>query len=60
MIVRLWSARVDPAKEEEYLETVRARVLPEFEKLEGYRGALFTRRDGEGDIEYRVMTLWES
>ncbi len=53
MIVRFWSARVAPAREEEYLQEVRERVIPEFEKLAGCLGAFFTRRDREGEVEYR-------
>ncbi len=60
MIVRFWSARVAPAREEEYLQEVRERVIPEFEKLAGCLGAFFTRRDREGEVEYRVLTMWAS
>ena len=60
MVIRQWSARVSPEREEEYLSKVRQKVLPVLAQHEGYLGAFFSRRRAQSTIEYQVISLWDS
>jgi heme-degrading monooxygenase HmoA len=55
VIVRVWSARIDPARADEYERFARERSLPMFRSHAGFRGCAFLR-DG---AECTVVTLWE-
>jgi heme-degrading monooxygenase HmoA len=54
VIVRVWRARIDPARADEYERFARERSLPMFRSHDGFRGCAFLR-DG---AECTVITLW--
>ena len=56
MILRVWRARLDPARLEEYRRFERERCLPMLHKQPGLLGVLFLR-----DTEDRAVsiTIWE-
>jgi len=60
MIVRTWRALTTSELEPEYLEQVRAVVMPHMHSFAGYRGAQFAKRSLDGRVEILVMTYWES
>jgi heme-degrading monooxygenase HmoA len=60
MIVRTWRALTTSELEPQYLEQVRAVVMPHLHSFSGYRGAQFAKRSVDGQVEILVMTYWES
>jgi heme-degrading monooxygenase HmoA len=60
MILRLWHARAEPARADEYTQFVTANVFPALRKIEGHRGAWLLRRAADNEIEFVVFTLWDS
>jgi heme-degrading monooxygenase HmoA len=60
MIVRLWSARATAAGAESYATHFRRTILPELQRIAGFRGALLLRRPVTDDVKLIVLTFWES
>ena len=60
MIVRTWTAHTTPDRELAYLEQVREVVLPHLREIPGYLGSRFLRRHTKGEVEFLVLTYWES
>ncbi len=56
VIVRIWSAKIDPDRADEYENFAYARSLPMFRSHTGFLGCAFLR-DG---ADCTVVTLWES
>jgi heme-degrading monooxygenase HmoA len=54
-IVRVWRARIDAARADEYERFARERSLPMFRSHAGFRGCAFLRNGAE----CTVITLWE-
>lgn len=60
MIGRLWRGWTTGENADAYEELLRAEVLPDLGRLEGYRGAYLLRRDLWGGVEFVTLTFWES
>lgn len=62
MIARLWRGVADTmAGASAYEQHVATKVLPSLEAIEGYQGARLLKRTSErGEVEFLVMTLWDS
>jgi len=60
MIVRMWFGRAHPDRADAYAEHVTQRVLPSIAEIPGHRGALVLRRDADSEIEFAVLTMWDS
>ena len=60
MIVRQWRglARADTASA--YLHHLRAETLPRLQAIDGHRGAYVLGREAAGEVEFVVLTLWDS
>ncbi len=56
MIVRVWRAKIDPARMEEYRRFERERCLPMLHKQPGLLGVLFLR---EAEDHAASLTIWE-
>ena len=60
MIIRMWrgfaSRKAQDAYPRHLLETVR----PKLEGIPGFRGFYLLRRDQSDEVEYQVVTMWES
>ena len=56
MILRVWSAKIDPARLEEYRRFERERCLPMLHKQPGLLGVLFLRQAEDCAAS---LTLWE-
>src|SRR5262245_14817743 len=60
MIVRVWFGRTHPQAADSYIEHVTQRVLPSIATIPGNRGALVLRRDDGREMEFAVLTMWDS
>ena len=60
VIARTWngSARSDQA--DAYVAHLRERTFPQLRAIPGHRGAYVLRRARGVDVEFTVVTLWES
>ena len=56
MIARIWQARIDPRRADDYDRFARERSLPTFRAHRGFRGCAFL---GDG-ADRTVLTLWDS
>ena len=61
MIVRVWRGWTKPENGDAYEEFLRANVFPALTtRVPGFRGGYVTRRDVDGEVEFLVMTLFDS
>lgn len=60
MVIREWRGRATPDKEEDYPRHFRSNVVPELRRIQGFRGAHLGRRRTAGQVEFLVLTRWES
>jgi heme-degrading monooxygenase HmoA len=60
MIERVWLARATRDGAVSYAAYFRRAVLPDLQKIHGYRGATVMEREVDGAIEIVVTTRWES
>lgn len=60
MVIREWRGRAAPDKVDEYPRHFGSNVLPELRRIDGFRAAFLTRREIAGQIEFLVLTHWES
>ena len=56
MILRVWHAKIDPARIEEYRHFERERCLPMLRKQPGFLGVLFVR---QAEDHPSSLTIWE-
>ena len=59
-ILRMWRARSTADKAGEYVQHAKNKILPMLGSIEGHCGAYLLRRKAHGEIEFVVLTLWES
>lgn len=59
-IARVWHAWAAPEKADEYERYVSQEVIPGQVGMPGYLGAFYHRRDVGGEVEFLVITRWES
>ena len=60
MIARLWTARTTAGQLPTYLEHLRGAVIPQMQKIDGYRGISILDRPLSDGIEVLVITYWRS
>lgn len=60
MIARIWHGRATSQNADFYAEHVTRRVFPGLTKIAGHRGAYLMQRETAGQVEFLVMTLWDS
>ena len=60
MIERVWRGWIAPARADEYARFLRDDFLPGAHSIPGYRGARVLRRDAEGEVEFLVITHFDS
>lgn len=60
MIVRSWRGYGAVAEAEAYPQHLLQSVRPKLERLPGFRGLYLLRRRELDEIEFLVLTLWES
>ncbi|HEX6906162.1 MAG TPA: YciI-like protein [Terriglobales bacterium] len=59
-IARQWKGRTTAANAERYIQHLADNVFPELRAIPGHRGAYLLRRRGDGEVEFVVLTLWDS
>lgn len=59
MIARLWHGWTKPEQSDSYELLLAAKVLPTFQRLEGYKGAYLLRQDRANETEFVTLTLFE-
>lgn len=60
MIVREWRGRTSPARQQDYIDYFRRKVLPELGAVDGFLGAYLLKTQRSGEIEFLVLTRWAS
>lgn len=60
MIARTWRGAAEPANADRYIAHLRERTLPVLSQIPGYRGAYVMRHTSGSQVEFMVVTLWES
>ena len=60
MVARHWRGRSRADTAAAYLDHLRIETLPRLRALDGHRGAYVLRREVGDEIEFVVLTLWES
>jgi hypothetical protein len=60
MIARLWRGWTSRENADAYERLLRERVLPGLKRLDGYRGGYILRQEGNEEVEFVVMNLFES
>jgi heme-degrading monooxygenase HmoA len=60
MIARTWRGQAAPDKADAYCRHVTGTVFPEVARLPGHRGGYVLRREAGGEVEFLVVTLWDS
>jgi heme-degrading monooxygenase HmoA len=60
MIIREWRGRASPSNADAYPRHFREEVVPELRKVPGFVGAYLSRRRLGDQIEFLVLTRWQS
>jgi heme-degrading monooxygenase HmoA len=61
VIARVWRGWTKPENGDAYEEFLRASVFPALTtRVPGFRGGYVTRRDVDSEVEFLVMTLFDS
>lgn len=59
-ILRMWRGRSKPEIADQYVRHVTKSVFPKLGRIPGNRGAFLLQHLVEGEIEFVVLTLWDS
>ena len=60
MIARLWRGWTSIENAEAYEKLLREQVLPGLRQIDGYRGGYILRQEGNDEVEFVVINLFES
>jgi hypothetical protein len=61
VIARVWRGWTKPENGDAYEEFLRTNVFPTLSaRVSGFRGGYVSRRDSDGEVEFLVMTLFDS
>ena len=60
MIARLWRGWASIENADAYEKLLREQVLPGLRQIDGYRGGYILRQEGNDEVEFVVMNLFES
>jgi len=60
MIVRAWRGYAPPMAADAYSRHLLGTVRPNLERLPGFRGLYLLSRRLPNEVEYEVLTMWES
>jgi heme-degrading monooxygenase HmoA len=60
LIVRSWSGFTLPSQAADYIRYLQETILPELRTIDGHRGAYILRRELETEVEFQVLSLWDS
>jgi heme-degrading monooxygenase HmoA len=60
MIARMWRGSAKRERADDYVKHLQQSVVPELRQIDGFRGVYLLRQTSPGDVEFVVLTLWES
>jgi len=60
MVLRSWAGYAAVTAADAYPRHLLQTVRPKLAALEGFRGLYLLRHHGQQEVEFRVLTLWES
>ncbi|UYN97763.1 MAG: hypothetical protein KIT25_12865 [Enhydrobacter sp.] len=60
MIARLWRGRATLENAGRYVAHFDETVVPELQRLDGYRDGWLLRREHDAGMEFLAVTLWQS
>lgn len=60
MIARHWRGWTEVRNADAYESLLKSRVLPELERVAGYRGGYVLRSEGTEEVEFVVVNLFDS
>jgi heme-degrading monooxygenase HmoA len=60
MIARMWRGSAIRERADDYVKHLQQSVVPELRQIDGFKGIYLLRRNLPDDVEFVVMTLWES
>ena len=60
MIARMWRGETTSENADAYYHHLVSNVIPSLKKISEHRGAYVLRREIDRNIEFMVITLWES
>src|SRR5262245_240783 len=60
MISRHWRGLTKSSHADAYIQHLRSETLPELSKIPGFINASILRRNAQRDVEFLVVTIWES
>lgn len=60
MVIREWRGRARRSRADAYPRHFRERVISELRQVPGFIGAQLARRDLEDEVEFLVLTQWQS
>ena len=60
MIARHWRGWTEPQNADAYEALLKDKVLPDLKHVEGYRGGYVLRSDGDQEVEFVVVNLFDS
>jgi heme-degrading monooxygenase HmoA len=60
VVVRAWTGYAAPAESQRYLKHLLGSVRPKLDRMAGFRGMYLLQRAGPEEVEFLVLTLWDS
>jgi heme-degrading monooxygenase HmoA len=60
MIARHWRGWTKPSDADSYECLLKETVLPQLKQISGYRGGYVLRHDGDEEVEFVVINLFDS
>ncbi|HLV88964.1 MAG TPA: antibiotic biosynthesis monooxygenase [Candidatus Sulfotelmatobacter sp.] len=60
MISRIWHGWAKRENADAYEQLLRSEVLPGIHRVSGFKGAQLLRRNGDDEVEFVTITLFES
>lgn len=60
MIARIWHGRTKAAQADAYLEFLKERAVPDYQKVPGNRGVFILRRLDGDEAHFLTLTHWDS
>jgi len=56
----MWRGSAIHERADDYVKHLQQSVIPELRRIDGFRGIYLLRRSSSDDVEFVVLTLWES
>jgi heme-degrading monooxygenase HmoA len=56
----MWRGSAIRERADDYVEYLQQSVVPGLRQIGGFRGVYLLRRDSSDDVEFVVLTIWES